>query len=215
MRKVIKGGDVNFSSYPDTFSSSEGELPGVGCAGTKNNALAAAGEFSQNGGYYSFGQPIGSPIRASGTGMVQVNDHPTVVRPMNVFSKRFSGLAGGKQIGCKKGGKKHRKSTNRRKASKHRSTRKHLSTRKHRSTRKHLGRSTSKRSSTSKHRSTSKRSSTNKHRSLRIKRGGDGPQPYGNTPMSFGQTFNKTLTASTSALATPTPLTAVSNCPYN
>ena len=203
MRKVIKGGDVNFSSYPDTFSSSEGELPGVGCAGTKNNALAAAGEFSQNGGYYSFGQPIGSPIRASGTGMVQVNDHPTVVRPMNVFSKRFSGLAGGKQIGCKKGGKKHRKSTNRRKASKHRSTRKHL------------GRSTRKHRSTSKHRSTRKRSSTNKHRSLRIKRGGDGPQPYSNTPMSFGQTFNKTLTASTSALATPTPLTAVSNCPYN
>jgi len=213
MRKVIKGGDVNFSSYPDTFSSSEGQVPGVGCAGTKNNALAAAGKFSQNGGYYSFGQPIGSPIRASGTGMVQVNDHPTVVRPMNVFSKRFSGLAGGKQIGCKKGGKKHRKSTNRRKASKHRSTRKHRGTRKHlgRSTRKHLGRSTRKHRSLGS--STSKRSS--KHRSLKIKRGGDGPQPYGNTPISFGQTFNKTLTAGTSALATPTPLTAVSNCPYN
>ena len=124
MRKVIKGGDVNFSSYPDTFSSSEGQMPGVGCAGTKNNALAAAGKFSQNGGYYSFGKPI----RGAGTGVIQVNEHPTVARPMNVFPKRFSGLSGGKQIGCrmtKKGGKKHRKSTNRRKASKQRKASKH------------------------------------------------------------------------------------------
>ena len=184
MRKVIKGGDVNFSSYPDTFSSSEGQVPGVGCSGTKNNALAAAGKFSQNGGYYSFAQPIGSPISGAGTAMIQVNDHPTVVRPMNVFPKRFSGLLGGrrrKQIGCrmtKKGGKKHRKSTNRRKASKHRRT-------------------------------------TRKHRSLRMKRGGDGPQPYSNVPISFSQTFNKNLTAGNSALATPTPLSPVSNCPYN
>jgi hypothetical protein len=198
MRKVIKGGDVNFSSYPDTFSSSEGQVPGVGCSGTKNNALAAAGKFSQNGGYYSFAQPIGSPISGAGTAMIQVNDHPTVVRPMNVFPKRFSGLLGGrrrKQIGCrmtKKGGKKHRKSTNRRKASKHRRT-----TRKHRRT-------------TRKHRGT-----TRKHRSLRMKRGGDGPQPYSNMPISFSQTFNKNLTAGNSALATPTPLSPVSNCPYN
>ena len=199
MRKVIRGGDVNFSSYPDTFSSSEGQVPGVGCAGTKNNALAAAGKFSQNGGYYSFAQPIGSPISGAGTAMIQVNEHPTVVRPMNVFPKRFSGLLGGKQIGCKKGGKKHRKSTNRRKASKHgRTTRKHSRTsRKHsRTTRKHRG-------------------TTRKHRSLRMKRGGDGPQPYSNVPISFGQTFNKNLTAGNSALATPTPLSPVSNCPYN
>ena len=201
MRKVIKGGDVNFSSYPDTFSSSEGQVPGVGCAGTKNNALAAAGKFSQNGGYYSFGQPIGSPIRASGTAMVQVNEHPTVVRPMNNFSKKFAGLSGGRrsrQIGCRMTKKGGRKSTNRRKASKHRnhSSRKHSSRKHRRTTRKH-------------------RRTTRKHRSLRMKRGGDGPQPYSNTPMSFGQTFNKTLTAGNSALATPTPLSAVSNCPYN
>jgi hypothetical protein len=206
MRKVIKGGDVNFSSYPDTFSSSDGQVPGVGCSGTKNNALAAAGKFSQNGGYYSFGEPIGSSFGSSGTGMIQVNNHPTVVRPMNVFPKRFTGLSGGKQIGCrmtKKGGKKHRKSTNRRKGSKHRRT-----TNKRSGTSKHSG--TSKRSGTSKH-----RRATRKHRSLRIKRGGDGPQPYSNIPISFSQTFNKTLSAGNSALATPTPLSPVSNCPYN
>ena len=194
MRKVIKGGDVNFSSYPDTFSSSEGQVPGVGCSGTKNNVLAAAGKFSQNGGYYSFAQPIGSPISGAGSAMIQVNEHPTVVRPMNVFPKRFSGLLGGKQIGCKK----YRKSTNRRKASKHRkhSSRNHSSRKHRRTTRKH-------------------RRTTRKHRSLRMKRGGDGPQPYSNMPISFSQTFNKGLTAGNSALATPTPLSPVSNCPYN
>lgn len=191
MRKVIKGGDVNFSSYPDTFSSSEGQVPGVGCAGTKNNALAAAGKFSQNGGSYGFGEPIGNSFGSSGYGTLQVNDQATTIRPMNNFSKRFTPLLGGrkrKQIGCrmtKKGGKKYKKSTNRRKASKHRRT-----TKKHRGT-------------------------TRRHRSLKIKRGGDGPQPYSNTPISFGQTFNKTLNAGNSALANPTPLSPVSNCPYN
>jgi hypothetical protein len=202
MRKVIKGGDVNFSSYPDTFSSSEGQVEGVGCAGTSNNALAAAGKFSQNGGYYSFGQPIGSPISASGTAMVQVNEHPTIVRPMNAFPKRFAGLLGGRsrrQIGCKmtkKGGKKYKKSTNRRKASKHRRRSGH-----------------SKRSGHS--RRTRRHRSSKKHRTFRIKRGGDGPQPYSNIPISFSQTFNKTLSADNSALATPTPLSPQSNCPYN
>ena len=212
MRKVIKGGDVNFSSYPDTFSSSDGQVPGVGCAGTKNNAMAAAGKFSQNGGYYSFSEPIGSPISGAGTGMIQVNDHPTVVRPMNVFPKRFSGLLGGKQIGCMK----HRKSTNRRKASKHRthrSSRKHSSSRKHRSSRKHSG--SRKHRSTRKHRSSRKHSGSRKHRTFRMKRGGEGPQPYSNVPISFSQTFNKQLGASESMLATPTPLSPVSNCPYN
>ena len=197
MRKVIKGGDVNFSSYPDTFSSSEGQVPGVGCAGTKNNALAAAGKFSQNGGYYSFGEPINNSFGSSGHGTLQVNEHPTIMRPMNNFSKKFTGLSGGKQIGCrmtKKKGKKHQKNTNRRKASKHRKVSKHKNYR--RTTRKH-------------------RRTTRKHRSLRIKRGGDGPQPYSNVPISFSQTFNKNLTADNSALATPTPLSPVSNCPYN
>ena len=214
MRKVIKGGDVNFSSYPDMFSSSEGQVTGVGCAGTTNNALAAAGKFSQNGGYYSFGEPIGEPIRASGSAMLQVNEHPTVVRPMNVFPKRFSGLSGGKQIGCrmtKKGGKKYKKSTNRRKASKRSGSSKRSGFSKRSGSNKH-----SKRSGFSKH---SKRSrnhrGTRKHRTFRIKRGGDGPQPYSNTPISFSQTFNKTLSAGNSALASPTPLSPVSNCPYN
>ena len=197
MRKVIKGGDVNFSSYPDTFSSSEGQVPGVGCAGTKNNALAAGGKFSQNGGYYSFGEPINNSFGSSGHGTLQVNEHPTIMRPMNNFSKKSTGLSGGKQIGCrmtKKKGKKHQKNTNRRKASKHRKVSKHKNYR--RTTRKH-------------------RRTTRKHRSLRIKRGGDGPQPYSNVPISFSQTFNKNLTADNSALATPTPLSPVSNCPYN
>ena len=208
MRKVIKGGDVNFSSYPDTFSSSEGQVEGVGCAGTSNNALAAAGKFSQNGGYYSFAQPIGSPISASGTAMVQVNEHPTIVRPMNVFPKRFSGLLGGKQIGCKmtkKGGKKYKKSTNRRKASKYRGTSRRMRTSSRRS-----GKRTSKR-----HSKRIRSSGSKKHRTFRIKRGGDGPQPYSNTPISFSQTFNKSLSAGNSALATPTPLSPQSNCPYN
>lgn len=202
MRKVIKGGDVNFSSYPDTFSSSEGQVPGVGCAETKNNALAAAGKFSQNGGYYSFGEPIGSPISRSGAAMVQVNEHPTMVRPMNNFSKKFLGLSGGRrrrQIGCRmtsKGGKKYLKSTNRRKASKHHKGSKHSKAYKHRrTTRKH-------------------RKITRKNRSLRIKRGGEGPQPYSNIPISFSQTFNKQLGTSESMLATPTPLSPISNCPY-
>ena len=211
MRKVIKGGDVNFSSYPDTFSSSDGQVPGVGCAGTTNNALAAAGKFSQNGGYYSFGQPIGNSFGSSGTGMIQISEHPTVVRPMNVFPKRFSGLSGGKQIGCrmtKKGGKKHRKSTNRRKASKHRRITKHRCTTKHRDTIKHRGGSR-------KHRGSRRHRGSRKHRSFRVKRGGDGPQPYSNTPISFSQTFNKQLGANESMLATPTPLSPVSNCPYN
>ena len=197
MRKLIKGGDVNFSSYPDTFSSSEGKVSGVGCGGTKNNALAASGNFSQNGGYYSLGEPIGNSFGSSGHGTLQTNEHPTTMRPMNNFSKKFSGLSGGRrgrQIGCrmtKKGGKKHRKITNRRKASKRRGT-----TRKYRKTSKRRG-------------------TTRKYRSLRIKRGGDGAQPYSNTPISFSQTFNKNLTAGNSALATPTPLSPVSNCPYN
>ena len=194
MRKVIKGGDVNFSSYPDTFPSSHGQAAGVGCAGTTDNTLAAAGKFSQNGGYYSFGQPIGNSFGSSGTGTVIVNDKETVMRPMNNFSTKLSDLSGGRrsrQIGCKKGGKKY---TNRRKASKHR---KHRGSRKHHSTRKHH--------SARRHRSS---------RRYRIKRGGDGPQPYSNTPISFGQTFNTSLTAGNSALATPTPLSPVSNCPY-
>ena len=212
MRKVIKGGDVNFSSYPDTFSSSEGQVPGIGSAGIKNNAMAAAaGKFSQNGGYYSFGQPIGQYTNSgSGSGEIIVNKEAATIRPMNNFSKKFSGLSGGrrhrnKQIGCrmtKKGGKKYRKSTNRRKASKRSQASKH--------------KRASKRSQASKHKRGSKHKRTiRQYRSLRIKRGGAGGQPYSNTPISFSQTFNKHLTANESMLANPTPLSPVSNCPYN
>lgn len=206
MRKVIKGGDVNFSSYPDTFSSSDGQVEGVGCSGTTNNALAAAGQFSQNGGYYSFGEPIGTPMDGAGTAMVQINEHPTIVRPMNDFSNKLSNLSGGRrrrQIGCKRGGIKR---TNRRKASKRRVSRKYGGTRKHRGSRKHGG--------TRKHRSTRKYGGSRKYRRT-MKRGGEGPQPYSNTPISFSQTFDTSLSANESMLASPTPLSPVSNCPYN
>ena len=206
MRKVIRGGDVNFSSYPDTFSSSDGQVPGVGCSGTTNNALAAAGQFSQNGGYYSFGEPIGAPIKGAGTAMVQINEHPTIVRPMNDFSNKLSNLSGGRrrrQIGCKRGGIKR---TNRRKASKRRGSRKYGGTRKHRSTRKHRR--------TVKHRRSMKHGGSRKYRRT-MKRGGEGPQPYSNTPISFSQTFDTSLSANESMLASPTPLSPVSNCPYN
>jgi hypothetical protein len=48
-----------------------------------------------------------------------------------------------------------------------------------------------------------------------VKRGGEGPQPYSNTPISFRQTFDTSLSANESMLASPTPLSPVSNCPYN
>ena len=174
MRKIIKGGDVNFSSYPDTFPSSDGAIPGVGFSGTKNNILAANGTFSQNGGYYGFSNPIGNSFGKSGHGTIQVNEQDNSIRPMNNFSKKISG---GRRYRFKKKG---RKFTNKRKRK------------------------------TAKYRTTKHR----RYRTSKInKRGGNG-QPYNNIPISFSQTFNKSLSPENSALATPTPLSPVSNYPY-
>ena len=61
-----------------------------------------------------------------------------------------------------------------------------------------------------KKRSTKRRST--KRRNMK-KRGGEGPQPYSNTPISHGQELNTKLDYHSSALASPTPLTPYNNCP--
>jgi hypothetical protein len=47
---------------------------------------------------------------------------------------------------------------------------------------------------------------------MKIGGGMGGAQPYSNTPLSFGQSFNTTLSAKDSGLASPPPLLPYSRC---
>ena len=124
---TMKGGNVNYTFNPANYGSSEGGVKGVGCAGTKYNADAAAAVYKQNGGKYVTSYSLeGTPVDLLGPKA----GHPALVRNFNYTSGRDmhtpfpnklvklngGGGSGGsykkiKQIGCKRTGgkKKHSK----------------------------------------------------------------------------------------------------------
>ncbi len=206
-KKQMKGGNANFEFNPALYGSSDTGIKGVGCNGTGCNIFAANSTYKQSGGniagvssYSTIGD---SPIDLIGPNIGHAGHFthkPTdIVRDTNNFASKIKGGSRKYQIGCKRMKKRSMKKRSMKKRSmKKRST-------KRRSTKR---RSTKRRST--KRRSTKRRST--KRRSMK-KRGGEGPQPYSNTPISHGQEFNKTLDYHSSALASPTPLTAYNNCP--
>ena len=191
-KKQMKGGNTNFEFNPALYGSSDTGIKGVGCNGTGCNIFAANSTYKQSGGniagvssYSTIGD---SPIDLIGpkSGHAGHFTHKTedIIRDTNNFSNKIKGGSRKYQVGCK---------SIKRRSMKKRSMKK-------RSTKK---RSTKKRST--KKRSTKKRSTK--------KRGGEGPQPYSNTPISHGQELNTKLDYHSSALASPPPLTPYNNCP--
>ena len=196
-KKQMKGGNTNFVFNPALYGSSDTGIKGVGCNGTGCNIFAANSTYKQSGGniagvssYSTIGD---SPIDLIGpkSGHAGHFTHKTedIVRDTNNFPNKIKGGSRKYQVGCK---------STKRRSTKRRST-------KRRSTKR---RSTKRRST--KKRSTKKRST--KRHSMK-KRGGEGPQPYSNTPISHGQELNTKLDYHSSALASPTPLTPYNNCP--
>jgi len=196
-KKQMKGGNTNFEFNPALYGSSDTGIKDVGCNGTGCNIFAANSTYRQSGGnipgigsYSTIGD---SPIDLIGpkSGHTGHFTHKTedIVRDTNNFASKIKGGSRKYQVGCKR---LKRRSTKRR-SMKRRSMKK---------------RSMKKRSM--KRRSMKKRSM--KRRSMK-KRGGEGPQPYSNTPISHGQELNTKLDYHSSALASPTPLTPYNNCP--
>ena len=196
-KKQMKGGNTNFEFNPALYGSSDTGIKGVGCNGTGCNIFAANSTYKQSGGniagvssYSTIGD---SPIDLIGpkSGHAGHFTHkPTdIVRDTNNFPNKIKGGSRKYQVGCKK----MKKRSTKRRSTKRRSTKR---------------RSTKRRST--KRRSTKRRST--KRRNMK-KRGGEGPQPYSNTPISHGQELNTKLDYHSSALASPTPLTPYNNCP--
>jgi len=198
----MKGGNVNYEFNPALYGSSDTGIKGVGCNGTGCNIFAANSTYKQSGGnidgvssYSTIGDsPIDIIGPKSGHAGHFINKTENIVRDTNNFASKIKGGSRKYQVGCKR----MKKRSTKKRSTKRRST-------KRRSTKR---RSTKRRST--KRRSTKRRST--KRRSMK-KRGGEGPQPYSNTPISHGQELNTYLGPKWSALASPTPLTPYNNCP--
>ena len=118
IRKSMKAGEVNYTFNPANYGSSEGGVKGVGCAGTKYNADAAAAVYKQNGGNYvtSYsleGMPFESLGPKAGYPILVKNNNYTSGRDMHTpFQNKLIKLNGGgsrkiRQIGCnRRGGNK-------------------------------------------------------------------------------------------------------------
>jgi hypothetical protein len=185
-----KGGNI---FNPANYSSSDTGVKGVGCTGTSCNILAANAVYKQNGGgvnnYSTIGETSLELIGPkSGHAAHFMNKTEDIIRDANAFPSK---IIGGKRI---------KKRSMKKRGTKRRSMKKRGTKR----------RSTKRRSM--KKRGTKRRSTKRRSMKKRKYRGGEGPQPYSNTPISFGQEFNTKLDYQLSALATPPPLSAINNC---
>jgi len=168
---------------PANYSSSDTGLKGVGCTGTRCNILAANAVYNQNGGGINNYSTIGeTPLELIG---------PNSGHAAHFMNKTEDIIRDANAFPSKIiGGKRIKKRSMKKRGTKRRNTKK---------------RST-------KRRSMKKRGTKRRSMKKRKYRGGEGPQPYSNTPISFGQEFNTKLDYQLSALATPPPLTPINNC---
>jgi len=185
--KHMKGGNVNYEFNPALYGSSDTGIKGVGCNGTGCNIFAANSTYKQSGGNItgvsSYSTIGDSPIDIIGPKSGHAGHFINKTEDIVRDTNNFSSKIKGGSRKYQVGCKRMKKRSTKRCSTKRRSM---------------------------KRRSTKRRST--KRRSMK-KRGGEGPQPYSNTPISHGQELNTKLNYHSSALASPTPLTPYNNCP--
>jgi hypothetical protein len=211
----------NFAKNPNIFPDNGAQIKGVGCAGVNSGVIATESNFVEpgyvpqaGGNVYGFTNIPIAPVAGPGAPYSEIRGYNDRGVYRDLFPKLFKG---GKKIqyGCNKAHKHSKARCNTKrvggKKSKKISRNKHSKkSRKHKKTKSKRGghyATMSRRGGSKK-----MRGGMNSLSDYTEGRDASQDQPYSNKAISFGQTFDTSLNADESGMASPTPLLPTNSC---